>query len=250
MPEAEASHISFDLPCSACGYNLRGLQPTGTCPECGSPARNSLDGRAARPTWLHTVRRGTMLLGAAMALGVICVAIALAKNNFKMLWLLPLSAILGAAGTWQFAANGPDRRRRLGTFLRVAGLVTCGMQLQLVFTVVAATGGAPGVIDLRRAIYPLLLTWSATAAVTCWRAASVAGEVGDRSGVIQGGLLALLAPAVLLGAAGPIEAMLVGNTSLDPLFAWGACAFAVAGWCAVYFTGFTIILSRAANVAA
>jgi hypothetical protein len=32
-----AAVLDEDTPCRACGYNLRGLPPTGLCPECGAP---------------------------------------------------------------------------------------------------------------------------------------------------------------------------------------------------------------------
>ena len=34
--------IDVDLPCTACGYNLRGLPATNRCPECGLPVRETL----------------------------------------------------------------------------------------------------------------------------------------------------------------------------------------------------------------
>jgi hypothetical protein len=40
----EGDDIPFDqdLPCLRCGYNLRGLKPTGQCPECGANIRKAL----------------------------------------------------------------------------------------------------------------------------------------------------------------------------------------------------------------
>jgi uncharacterized membrane protein len=40
---------SLLLPCVKCGYDLRGSDPEGTCPECGAPNANSL---IADPLWL------------------------------------------------------------------------------------------------------------------------------------------------------------------------------------------------------
>jgi len=31
--------IAHDAHCHRCGYNLRGLKPSGRCPECGAPVR-------------------------------------------------------------------------------------------------------------------------------------------------------------------------------------------------------------------
>jgi hypothetical protein len=57
--------ISTDLPCVSCGYNLRGLDPAGRCPECATPVRKSLHEdllRYAHPGWLRKVRWGARIL--------------------------------------------------------------------------------------------------------------------------------------------------------------------------------------------
>jgi uncharacterized repeat protein (TIGR04138 family) len=40
---SEVGPTDQDLPCVDCGYNLRGLLPTGRCPECGALIRDSVD---------------------------------------------------------------------------------------------------------------------------------------------------------------------------------------------------------------
>lgn len=39
---AEGDRVASDIPCQHCGYNLRTLLPSGRCPECGRPVRDSL----------------------------------------------------------------------------------------------------------------------------------------------------------------------------------------------------------------
>jgi hypothetical protein len=54
---AEAAHpappppvpLEEDVPCAGCGYNLRGLRPTGRCPECGCLVQVSILRHRARP---------------------------------------------------------------------------------------------------------------------------------------------------------------------------------------------------------
>jgi hypothetical protein len=57
--------IGDDTPCVNCGYNLRGLVPSGLCPECGSPISRSVYGdflRYADPAWLTKLRQGVTLI--------------------------------------------------------------------------------------------------------------------------------------------------------------------------------------------
>ena len=40
--------IEEDIPCRQCSYNLRGIDCTGRCPECGAPAELSIHGDLLR----------------------------------------------------------------------------------------------------------------------------------------------------------------------------------------------------------
>lgn len=46
--------LRSDLPCRACGYNLRGLVTSGRCPECGTAIGFSLHGEPKRPSTTGT----------------------------------------------------------------------------------------------------------------------------------------------------------------------------------------------------
>ena len=57
--------ITYNLTCTRCGYNLRGLTPDKVCPECATPITRSLDRnllRYADPNWLNKLRLGTALM--------------------------------------------------------------------------------------------------------------------------------------------------------------------------------------------
>ncbi|MBI4719375.1 MAG: hypothetical protein HY763_16390 [Planctomycetes bacterium] len=57
--------VQTDTSCTRCGYNLRGLDPQGRCPECGEAIALSLRGDLlayADPQWLARVRSGIGLL--------------------------------------------------------------------------------------------------------------------------------------------------------------------------------------------
>lgn len=43
--------ISQDCPCPGCGYNVRGLTPQDSCPECHRPVAQALN----RVHWGHNV---------------------------------------------------------------------------------------------------------------------------------------------------------------------------------------------------
>ena len=61
----QAGTVISDLACRRCGYNLRGLNNQGRCPECGAAIGLSCHGdllRFADPKWVETLGRGASLI--------------------------------------------------------------------------------------------------------------------------------------------------------------------------------------------
>lgn len=77
MPGASPSPtavIDHDLPCTQCGYNLRGLTSGMNCPECAAPVARSAHGRwlrFANAEWLDRLRRGVLLKLWSMLLSLV-----------------------------------------------------------------------------------------------------------------------------------------------------------------------------------
>lgn len=70
VPLDERGFIAADLPCVGCSYDLRGLEPTGNCPECNAPVALALRSDAlcfAPVEWLKHIRSGLLLLIIATA---------------------------------------------------------------------------------------------------------------------------------------------------------------------------------------
>jgi hypothetical protein len=94
--------IDADLFCSTCGHNLRGLEPSGVCTECGSLVEWSLgDGtlRFADPQWVRTVRSGVTWV----------------TLTLPWLWL-PLAWPLFFWGFWRLATPAPQERQAGATY--------------------------------------------------------------------------------------------------------------------------------------
>lgn len=69
-----AGILEEDTACHRCGYNLRGLESTGLCPECGTAIAHSITGnllKHADPDWLERLRLGTALKLWNIALGIL-----------------------------------------------------------------------------------------------------------------------------------------------------------------------------------
>jgi len=67
--------VEHDLPCLACGYNLRGLALAGLCPECAAPVTRSRAGNLLKnrePGWVGRVALGLRLVAVAFT---ICVSL-------------------------------------------------------------------------------------------------------------------------------------------------------------------------------
>ena len=72
-PEPISTTLDGDLPCFSCGYNLRGLQNTGLCPECGGEIARSIEEAAHSGPTEQTVRfafRLALLLAIGLLMGI------------------------------------------------------------------------------------------------------------------------------------------------------------------------------------
>lgn len=82
-------HIDNDLPCYKCGYNLRTLQQDASCPECGTPVRNSV-AQLKTLAWPFNAQSACKLL----ALGMFLVFVA---GIGLIPWLIGVAILLHAA---------------------------------------------------------------------------------------------------------------------------------------------------------
>ncbi len=110
--------IDIDLPCRECGYNLRGLQSAGQCPECGAAISRSLtDDQIANSSkkWLRVIRLGFMLMAVSLILRLQQVAIwFLGYWGFTYWpgrdWYLHLQWIAFGLGAWLVTTSEPGRQ--------------------------------------------------------------------------------------------------------------------------------------------
>jgi hypothetical protein len=170
-----------------------------------------------------------------------------------VLWLSPAGLMIAAIGTWRFATPTPrvagSHGRWRASMLRIVGVATCTLQLQVCGMVVLGLTNKlrETPVVLLATVPMVLVAWSVAAGLTCLRAAYVAGQVRDRSGVIQARALSLLAPLTLLAFAWMTNSLLEGRQySHGELVGWTVAACVVAGWSAVFFSGLALVVRRRA----
>ena len=113
-PDATSSTLDFPLPCAHCGYNLQGLDPERSCPECGTPIERSLRSdflSDADPAWVRKLADGANLIAIgiviAIVVGLLSGAVAAAWNEAVGGLLTIIPAVIHAIGTWWVTTPEP-----------------------------------------------------------------------------------------------------------------------------------------------
>lgn len=116
-PVSGRDPVESNIPCLRCGYNLRGLEPLGRCPECGDAVAPSIEAHRAAASsavrldakWARRARVGAIVL---LAAGLLCQL----QNE-------DLSALFGAIGRGNGESGYHDRFDLAVYALSVAGLM-------------------------------------------------------------------------------------------------------------------------------
>lgn len=106
--------IQTDAACRKCSYNLRGLQHSGRCPECGTPVGVSVLGdylRYSHPDWLREVGNGlSLILWGILISVVVSISAGMIFSNEPVLAgvLGILANVVGIVGTWKMTTPDPS----------------------------------------------------------------------------------------------------------------------------------------------
>jgi hypothetical protein len=159
-----------DLPCRACGYNLRGQVRDAVCPECSAPvslsARSDLL-RFSDPDWIERLARGMRLIligllaATVLQITIAVVSIAMTTSGTPVVTgLLATAGLLGAAfsvvvvvvvGVWWLTTPDPARAerertlsvRRLTRWCLLAQIAAAPLQVASPAGGVGAAGAGP-----------------------------------------------------------------------------------------------------------
>lgn len=137
--ESAAYTIDQDIPCSQCGYDLRGLTLDGRCPECGSEIGLSIEEWKKRvevnplamshQSWLRQIAFGFLLLAVGALLGAL---VYLGEHRYLdrewMLYLACTGWALTHWGVWKLMLSEkrwmPDAEHWPDSWVRVLPVIS------------------------------------------------------------------------------------------------------------------------------
>jgi hypothetical protein len=237
------STIDIDLPCSGCGYNLRGLPLGGSCPECGQQVADTFSSARGWSGWFIRVSQGSLLIGGGFLAGGLAVGAAALVP--VLLLTLPLATLISAFGAWRLATPSPGFSQymspRLGTAVRAATLTICAFQntlLASLFLNVRET-------ELASMLSPMFVVWSVAAALTFAHTGMLARHASDRAGLVQAAILGALNAGMLLFPVVVSPDLPVWDR-IGPAFVIVVLVTSI--WTTIFFIGFGIMLRRRAKM--
>ena len=211
-----------EVICLRCGYNLRGLDPGGVCPECGMPIERSLHSNLLRfsdDRYLATLHRGVFLVLASLAgqhvllIGTVFVAFALAWLGLRVHdEVIGVSSVIATGlaittlvGWWMFSAPDPAGTDRANVARRIVRwTLLAAVALTILFALAASRiffGGLTGTsVGLALTVgialvLTILVTIVASMLYVRWLAPRLPNAKADR----RAKLLIWLGPVLLIG---------------------------------------------------
>ncbi len=164
---SSATQVGFDKPCFGCGYNLRGLNIEGKCPECGVAIEKSMQGfllRFASAEYLSKIHSGVFLILAGIIaqilLGVTAAFVGIAFSaagtggiggmQILMNFIGLAITVVLILGYWRFTEpdpgftglEQPQSARQVARIAVIASAVVAALQFVLAFFLSAGPGGA------------------------------------------------------------------------------------------------------------
>jgi len=246
MNDAAVADSADALTCSACEYDLRGLDRTGVCPECGQSIEQSRRAEHDRPAHLRWLSFGSLLLAISMYVGGVGAAFD-ARSRVDLAWWFPLAAVIGGVGTWILATPARFRDRRLCGFVRLLAIIT--PTVQCVIWIGSQTPGIGRIpVELiGRMIQVTAAIWALAAVGTFTRAAIIAYEIDDSMGKVQARVLSVVVPALLVLIALCASRFLIAPLVMPLMIGVIISIFAITGWSGIFFSGFAITLWRSSR---
>ncbi len=225
--------IDIYTPCRTCGYDLRGLDESGRCPECGRVIAESLADdllRFADPEWLGTVAGGCGAIFWGSVIWVVAMVFLVVRSPVAYC-LLAASGGLQAVGVWGLTLPDPSglgeaeygRARRAARQLLltaaaggtlVPAFATGPLVLSTTALALSACALAAGAVALLRYLMGLMRRVPDAAVGRAWLLKGAVVAVG--SCALATALVATLSPARRGAASGLLPLLFVAGVVTVP----------------------------------